>query len=216
MGNPMVASPAKISNFTIKLLEDLGWYKENAQDKPAAEDYIFHKGTGCGMAKDGKCDTNDEEYCSATEKSSNDHCTVNMMGKARCASNYFTDGCSYKAPVGSGLCTLASQGENSKSFTFEDYGAHSRCFMAKNSNKFKAACLRTRCEKGKVEFQIGKDIVTCEKEGDMMVDVALYKGIVKCPSAQKMCNDIIADRCPMDCSGNGYCMKSNDPKVKNQ
>jgi len=185
MGNPMVASPAKISNFTIKLLEDLGWYKENAQDKPAAEDYIFHKGTGCGMAKDGKCDTNDEEYCSATEKSSNDHCTVNMMGKARCASNYFTDGCSYKAPVGSGLCTLASQGENSKSFTFEDYGAHSRCFMAKNSNKFKAACLRTRCEKGKVEFQIGKDIVTCEKEGDMMVDVALYKGIVKCPSAQK-------------------------------
>jgi len=209
--NPMVAYPARISNFTIKLLEDLGWYKENnADNKPAAQDYVFHKGTGCDMVKGGQCKPDDKEYCSATEKRSNDHCTINLMGKANCRSNYFTDGCTYKSPISSGLCTLASQGENHKRFTFEDYGAHSRCYMVNNQNKYSAACLRTRCEGGKVQFQINNQIITCEKEGEMDVDVTGYKGKIKCPSAQHMCKEIMEDRCPMDCSGNGYCMKGSD------
>merc|ERR1712050_116834 len=132
------------------------------------------------------------------------------MGKARCNRNYFTDVCYYVSPIGSGLCTLASEGENNKKFSFEDYGPHSRCFMAEKNSKFSAACLRTRCENGKVEFQINGKTITCEKEGEMMVDVDGFKGKIQCPSAEYMCKEVMADRCPLDCSGNGYCMKGSN------
>ena len=207
--NPMVAYPARISNFSIKLLEDLGWYKEATEDKLAAQDYVFHKGTGCGMVKNGQCNGEDKEYCSTAERSTADHCTVNLQGKANCHSNYFTDGCNYVAPRSTGLCTLASEGENYKKFAIESYGAHSRCFMAASNSGFAAACLRTRCENGKVQFQIKDDVITCEKEGEMNVDVDGFKGKIKCPSAEHMCKEVMDDRCPMDCSGHGYCMKGN-------
>lgn len=82
--NPMVASPAKISQFSIKLLEDLRWYKENPA-KLASQDYVFHKGSGCAMVGEGRCDGtsyDDEkiEKCMNNYKFAKDHSSQNFCG----------------------------------------------------------------------------------------------------------------------------------------
>merc|ERR1712050_367338 len=34
-------------------------------------------------------------------------------------------------------------------------------------------------------------------------------GKVKCPDYQEFCGEMMEARCPMDCHGQGYCMKDN-------
>merc|ERR1712226_148065 len=74
----------------------------------------------------------------------------------------------------------------------------------------KPSCLRARCENGKVQFQIKNKTYTCEKEGEMTISIeGEGEKRINCPSASHMCDEIMADRCPMDCSGKGYCMTGN-------
>jgi len=182
--NPMVAYPATISEFTIKLLEDFGWYRgDNAHQR-----YVYLKGDGCSTVMGGECNSNkSEEFCSADERNQ-DHCYPNKLGKSHCGGgSQFTGQCRFQSPSFNGLCTSEND-QNSKRFSFESYGPHSRCVIAEN----RAACLRMRCNKAdkKVEIQIGADIVECKEEGPMSVQTSAFNGSIKCPSYEDMCEEV--------------------------
>jgi len=126
--NPQVESPMIISEFTIKLLEDLGWYRgDNAH-----QEYTFLKDDGCGSITGMECNSaKSEEFCSK-EDFNQDHCHPNKMMKAHCGrSSTFTGNCGYINVTHSATCNVKSTG-NRKSFSFESYGPHSRCIMTKN------------------------------------------------------------------------------------
>jgi len=97
--------------------------------------------------------------------------------------------------------------KNPKNFGFENYGAHSRCFMAQDlkENKMKSACLRARCYNDKVYMKFGDEIFMCPSQGIFEVNLKAYKGKVACPDPVKFCG-IIEQRCPFDCSGHGKCL----------
>ena len=203
--NPQVATPMKISEFTITLFEAFGWYK----GVNAHQDYIYLKNDGCGTIRNMECKGDSKEFCSKDEFNQ-DHCNPNRLGKAHCStSGTFMGSCGYIAPSSSGLCTKIDS-SNRKNFNFESYGAHSRCFMAaKSTTNYDAACLRSRCKNNKVEILFGEEVFTCPGEGIQSVNTSVYNGQIKCPAYSELCDEIMADRCPMDCSGNGYCMKGN-------
>jgi len=121
--------------------------------------------------------------------------------------------CSMQLPRHNAFCLLEDSG-NHKNFGFESYGPHSRCIMAdRGNNNFQAACVRSRCSKdGKYEIQIGSDVFTCPREGTFKVELPGYNGQIECPSAQEMCKENLAKRCPLDCHGHGVCM--NDGKCQ--
>jgi len=200
--NPMVARPATISEFTIKVFEAMGFYK----GVNAAQRYTYNKGTGCEEVVQMKCKAEmDGEYCRA-EDMGHDHCYTNKLGKASCAKNYFTETCGFKSPLQGALCTMPTQ-NNNKNFTFEDYGAHSRCAMLqKNGNNWDAACLRIRCTSDNVEVKIGDEVFTCPSKGRHQVALKIYSGSIECPSYDEMCTQVFEHRCSMDCYGKGYCM----------
>lgn len=159
--NPQVARPMIISMFSIKLLEDLGWYKGINADQY----YVYLKGSGCEAIMGQTCNADSEEYCSQAERGK-DHCYTNMMFKGRCnGSSGFTGSCRYMAPQFNAVCFKAHD-DNHTNFKFESYGAHSRCVMAgKNTNDLNAACVRTRCENNKVEMKFGEEVFTCPSAG---------------------------------------------------
>jgi len=201
--NPQVAAPMIISEFTIKLLEDLGWYRgDNAH-----QDYVFLKNDGCGTITKMECNSsNSEEFCSAADFNK-DHCHPNKMMKAHCGrSSMFTQKCGYITATHSAMCHVVD-GNNRKNFSFESYGPHSRCVMTQRStNNFDAACLRVRCKNDKVEIKIGDEIFDCPSEGTHSVNLKSYQGNIKCPSFKDMCTEVMDKKCPMDCYGQGYCM----------
>jgi len=201
--NPQVSSPMKISLLTVRLLEDLGWYK----GMNAHENYTYLKGDGCHTIKGGECNsTKSDEFCSS-EDWGKDHCYPNKLGKGSCGrSSTFMGSCGLVMPSFNALCTVENNG-NRKNFNFESYGAHSRCVMAdKGQNNYNAACLRMRCTADKVEIQFGDEVHTCAGSGPQKVTTKSYTGTVKCPAFSEMCTEVLDKRCPMDCYGQGYCM----------
>lgn len=204
--NPMVARPLTISKFSILALEGFGWYR----GKNADQFYEYLKNDGCQSIMGNKCNNDSKEYCSAQEAGL-DHCYTNMMFKGQCGSaGYFTPGCKYIAPKLNAVCTKPDS-SNHKTFGWESYGAHSRCITAqKGDGRMNAACVRSRCSStGQVEFKFGDEVFTCKKEGLNDVNLKAYKGKINCPSEEFFCGKIMASRCPMDCSGHGYCMGNN-------
>ena len=202
--NPQVSSPMKISELTIMLMEDLGWYK----GVNAHEDYTYLKGDGCHTIKGGECNANkSDEFCAAADWNKN-HCYPNKLGKGFCGnSSTFMGSCGLVMPASNALCTVENS-SNRKTFNFESYGAHSRCAMASTSNdsNMNAACLRMRCTADKVEMQFGDEVYTCQGSGPQSVSTTAFSGRINCPAFSEMCTEVLDKRCPMDCYGQGYCM----------
>jgi len=200
--NPQVAYPATISMFTIKLLEDMGWYK----GVNAAQKYTYLKGDGCGSIKRMECNAkNSEEFCAPADYNKQ-HCYPNKLGKASCiSSGTFMGQCRYIAPRFNGMCTQEND-SNHKNFNFENYGPHSRCVMASQNSSYNAACVTTRCKDNKVEFQFGTEVFICPSEGEHQVNLTAFSGKIKCPSVTEMCDNVMDHRCPMDCYSQGICM----------
>jgi leishmanolysin len=201
--NPQVSFPMKVSELTIMLLEDLGWYK----GVNAHENYTYLKGDGCHTIKGGECNSSkSDEFCSADDWN-HDHCYPNKLGKGFCGnSSTFMGKCGLIMPSNNAQCTIENS-SNRKNFNFESYGPHSRCVMASSSsNNFNAACLRMRCTVDKVEMQFGDEVHTCAGSGPQTVATKAFSGKVDCPAFSEMCTEVLDKRCPMDCYGNGYCM----------
>jgi len=201
--NPQVVSPARISQFTIKLFEDLGWYR----GKNAHQEYNYLKGDGCHTIRGGECSSSkSNEFCNNSMRN-RDTCNTNRLGKSRCSGSGFLPGCTAQMPRHNAFCLVEDNG-NHKNFNFESYGPHSRCIMAdRGNNNMQAACVRSRCSKdGKFEIQIGGDVFTCPSEGKHQVNLAGFNGELECPSAQEMCQENLPKRCPLDCHGQGVCM----------
>jgi len=201
----MVSYPMRISEFTIKAMEDLGFYQAKSG---AAQFYTYGQGEGCDFVLKQNCLDNDEEYCSASEYGS-DHCYENSLSKGHCGKDsYFMNRCNHVRPVANGLCTLDIP-SNGKKFNFEQYGSHSRCVVVSKHNSttnYDAACITSRCNGDKIEMQIRGKIFTCQKGQDKVaVEFDDYKGSVKCPKFESFCKQF-EKRCPLDCMGHGFCM----------
>merc|ERR1712072_943835 len=121
---------------------------------------------------------------------SKDHCFPNRLGKAHCEGwATFTEQCKYVAPTSNAWCTVEDD-SNRKNFTFESYGAHSRCFMAERSaSNMDAACLRTRCSATAVEIQFGSEVHVCNGSGPQQVNTTAFSGKIDCPTFAEMCGE---------------------------
>merc|ERR1712183_1018437 len=99
-------------------------------------------------------------------------------------------------------------GNNVKAFSFENYGAHSRCAMIQNqAEEMDAACLRMQCNATQVVVKIEDKVYNCPPEGGFItIGPASFQGKLECPSYEEMCEESLDHRCSFDCSGSGYCM----------
>jgi len=69
--NHRVAYSSTISEFTIKLLEDLGWYRGDQ----AHQRNVYLKGEGCGIFdSNNKAKKIPDEFCTVDDEVDEDHC----------------------------------------------------------------------------------------------------------------------------------------------
>ncbi|XP_065920451.1 leishmanolysin-like peptidase isoform X2 [Dysidea avara] len=95
------ASYRSISNFTLLLLEDSGWYKV---DYAVAEslhyyEYLWGKGQGCDLTT-ADCD----DYPYSCSPPSVDGCSYDYQASAICFNRTFYDGCFIFVPYSNGYC----------------------------------------------------------------------------------------------------------------
>ena len=93
----------------------------------------------------------------------------------------------------------------------ESYGAHSRCFLWREktdlTRKRYSECHLAKCVDGKVKIKLKNgNVYTCMHDGQELNTGTQFNLI--CPKAGDFCTDW-SFRCPMDCYGNGLCLKGN-------
>lgn len=75
-----------LSNITLSILEDSGYYKVNFA---AAEELIYGRGLGCSLLND-RCETwqliknNDGYFCDIATGDDGNHCSFDRLYKASC------------------------------------------------------------------------------------------------------------------------------------
>lgn len=188
-----------ISKLTMAVFQDSGWYDV---DFSQAEPNKWGKDAGCDFLKID-CDASRfDEFCSGVDEV---FCANDFRTKTRCVRNQFTNGCFVKVPSIGHDCAIRSGA--SRTFDAEYFGAYSRCFPVHNMNLVVAGCFMSFCSDDLKRLYIvsPKSTYLC-KEGDT-IRFSYYT--VKCPAPQDFCAFADMNRCPDDCSGNGYCNYRN-------
>lgn len=120
--NGMMVQEARISQFTLSLFEDTGWYRANMA---YADRLDWGKGDGCGFVKDScKSSTQYNEFCKVKGSTS---CDFDGTFRTYCNDHRYLDGCKYYNKYGSwGLvkednkrCFIFKKGEKSKGIITE-------------------------------------------------------------------------------------------------
>jgi len=201
----------RISQFTLALLEDSGWYIPNYN---YAEPYNFGAGQGCGFLST-KCSSssfNYGEFCKTS--ASNRGCSFQGRGGGTCQSDFRSDNCKYynanlnydcenpQAANYARLPNLQSFGRNAGSKCFDGNLASTSSSATPSSFCFKYTCQGSGSNTV-VNIQVGNKIVSCKRSGN--VEVAGYYGSVTCPDPLYFCSTAGKAYCPRNCMGRGYC-----------
>jgi len=209
--NPTTAYPATISLFTQKFLNSTGWY---IVDPRTAQPYDWGRLDGCNHFNPSGCPLG-QEYCSASSPKYS--CTVDFMAFSTCSGDADFFGGNCMATIGAAMahCTIGRSPYIDGTIYdrgFDEFGAHSRCFMATSSADsidYLPACLKAACSGSKVlvKSPTTGDIKTCNSDTEILdISIDNTKTIkVQCPVASDFCTDF-ANRCPLDCSSHGMCM----------
>lgn len=215
---PQQADPMIISEFTVKVFEDMRdpatgyqFYRASTIWNPA-QYYKRNKNSGCGVIENLTCDSSLAAYCTASE-AGGDHCSISRTSKGYCSQgDTFMNGCYYLSPMSDALCFKTDSANNVIYLPdgLETYGTHSRCVMTDlGLTSVAPACILSRCKDGIVEFLIGgTQVVQCPSGGQQNVSTATRSGTLYCPDTADFCADW-EYRCPLDCLGNGLCMLDN-------
>ncbi|GAM24680.1 hypothetical protein SAMD00019534_078550 [Acytostelium subglobosum LB1] len=178
---------APVSNLTLSLLQDTGWYQIN---KSNADTFIWGKNLGCDWLNQCSIDTWNYQgyFCLGDERPG---CTPTRMGKGMCsvqtysqslptpyqhfnASNeggfdQISDFCPYNIifdNVNSNYyCVDQANSKKGDSSVFEFFGTDSRCFEYTKGGSDNIACWQQRCKGTNVEVNIGGQWVLCSSPG---------------------------------------------------
>lgn len=214
---------AVLSNITLALLQDSGWY--NVDFSKAG---FLHHGhdEGCNFVQDThscseRVDLFPDYYCPADD--STIRCSQDFIGFEYCSDLNTAGGCLIQRMYSNGLCTESGLHDESREKFGETYGPNSRCFAVASdtiqvsdgqyvysttiagSHCFKAFCDKEGAN-DVLYVGIGASYKICP-EGEYVsyadIDSSFRSGrIGPCPSATEVCSHF---GCPNDCSSNGYC-----------
>ena len=217
LGNDMmvantVASPV-LSLFTLKLLEDSGWYKINEK---MAEEFFWAKDTGCNFIKSGKCSYSGHT-CGKGPAGTGEGCFYDYTFQAVCSSDTFQNQCYFFTGTDFNRmdCRVEENKDLNKGMLFDEkYGFESRCFngnLREYVDKYRYRphgnfCYKARCDDGKISFMINGQTYYCKKDEEEIKNPGGYHGFIKCPKIKDFCDQLDAS-CPFDCYMNGRCLR---------
>ena len=191
------AGHSSLSEFTLALMEDSGWYKLNY----AVADQFHHgKGNGCEFLNHN-CSTSFKEFC---DKNGTLMCSRDYIGKAICTKSGFSDNCLFKEYLSTVMCNNTY--DFLKTVNIEEPGPFSRCFPVFQDSKQSAGCFKSSCEAGAIVIEFGSETLRCEKNGQIIEKLGLQ---LVCPDITDFC-DQLKDSCPNDCNGFGLCRNNKE------
>ena len=211
-----------ISAFSLKLLEDSGWYEVNYD---MAEPFFFGKGVGCKILE-GECGL----HGSMCSQEGEGGCHYNYDMQSYCMGSELTPRCKFFSTGSRDFVThdcrysdnRNKENGNLSDLLKESYGLGSRCFeghfevmnyvnsyTARSGNfTHRNMCYKAKCQDNKVIMQIGDKNYECLTSGQKIKFEGLKQGdYVQCPDIKDFCEQENA-RCEDDCNLNGRCTKT--------
>lgn len=184
----MTASHAEtliLSEFTLAILEDSGWYKV---DYSFAGNMTWGKNKGCGFLENVCHEKNKlDEFSEFCEVDGMYGCTNDYLSKSVCSFNPLSDECMFNDYISGRLCS------QKKGFwrtsDFEVLGKKSRCFQGVENNIKKSVCLNVECESfDRIKIKSRNNFVYCEKSKEF---VRIGNVIVRCPKINHFCDEFL-------------------------
>jgi leishmanolysin len=224
MSAASVTNPV-ISQLTIALLEDSGWYKFNKGKVIDGvtidyEPFFWLKDKGCGVFKE-KCPMSSSSCPSADINKFG--CSYDNTFRGVCRTVSFANGCSYYIPyhpwsqydcreLNHTNDEWKSQGKRYG----EERGTMSRCWNGDITNlkqrigykKSENFCFKSQCtSQGELSLVYkGKSYPCTYDHQKIQINDGTVKGEITCPSHVKRFCQRINNACPNDCMGKGRCM----------
>lgn len=210
LGNEMmvgnqVANPV-LSNFSLNLLQDSGWYKVNYE---MAEPFFWEKGKGCGVL-DGQCGYYGE-HCTRRGQQG---CFYDHTFIAVCNRGEFSNQCNFFTSTDFSRhdCRVENNQQRNYHLSEEAYGLGSRCVDGKISsgrNLYLSMCFKMKCkiDSSSILLSVGDATYECRKGGDRL-EIRGYQGYINCPDVKDFCDQEKAG-CPNECNLNGRCQVNN-------
>jgi hypothetical protein len=202
----------RVSEFSLAALEGTGWY---TADYSYAEPFYFGQGQGCGFMS-STCSSSGtpkfDEYCTSSSRG----CSNQGRGGGSCVTSDLLESCKSYRTLDDYDCDNENGADYARFPSLETYGrgAGSKCFSGtlntRSSSSPTSFCFKYTCvgsgSSTQLEVQVGKNTITCTKEGPKTIDG--YYGAVDCPDPLAFCNTIGKKYCPLGCSGRGKCVNN--------
>jgi len=218
-----------ISNLTLSLIEDSGWYTIDYSEG-AVGHFDFGRGMGCTLLDNCNSESSNL-YCSEGDRRTISLCTSNFYAVGSCASP-LGDQCSVVQSFSNMICREPQTDDpaNSLGYNPKDwgqyYGENSRCLpISKDPLSWEVGstlsyfgidlggtggCFQVGCTEDKktIKVSMGKGREAECTEGGYIeastLDPRIRNGkIGPCPSPESFCKTL---GCPNDCSSNGDCI----------
>jgi len=207
---------ARITKFTLSLLDSTGWYKVNYKMQ---EPIYWGKGKGCSFL-DSRCSSQKfSEFCGTMGAGG---CTFHGKNGGYCGNSgggsvldRFADNCPYVAAYSNMDCEDPGD-ERGAYLAAEGYGEGSKCFMGtlypgSALSKARAYCFKYECSKQSdgdytLKVHVGGKTVSCTNKGNEKVSG--FGGNLHCPDPNKYCSTIGKKYCKRGCMGKGTCTSS--------
>ena len=196
-----VANPV-VSKFTLKLLEDSGWYQINYN---MAEGLMWNKNNGCSV-NTGTCN----QYGHSCTSTGDEGCFYDYTFQAVCTTDTFSNSCNFYTGTDFNAhdCRITSNVNSYSSDLGEVFGANSRCFegsMDVNGINHGNMCYQATCTgTSSIQLTVGGTSYNCNTSGQVLTVTG--KGTITCPDIAKFCEHKNSS-CPDDCNSNGRCQK---------
>ena len=207
LGNEMmvsdtVANPI-VSEFSLRLFEDSGWYQINYS---MAEPIFWGRNAGCSIL-DGNCAMHGKKCITKGEEG----CFYDYTFQATCSSDQFSDMCTFFTGTDFNVhdCRVLENRDSDSDALGEFFGFKSRCFagkLAANGYYQGNMCYKATCSKGAINLVIGNSSYQCLSSGQKIVPKGMKKYVI-CPDIKDFCDQLNAS-CDDDCSLNGRCLSS--------
>ena len=217
--NMEISSDTAISDITLALLEDTGFYKVNYFSGGL---FKFGKNKGCEFFTK-KCIENDKanfgEFCDLPKELK---CTSSLTSKSSCYMHnynfnipyqyfsnttlggiYFTNFCPVTYEYGSTTDNSPKHCQLGTSNLTQEYGEilgkESLCFISSllpdnsqnNNNSKIPICYGVQCDskKRQIIIKIGSKNVICPEQGGEINNPSGFKGILECPKYEEICSN---------------------------
>lgn len=190
--------------FTLKLLEDSGWYQINYS---MAEPFFWGKDDGCSILS-GDC----RYHGNSCKNKGDEGCFYDYTFQAICKTDKFSNYCTFFTGTDFNKhdCRVKENRDGNSDNLGEYFGLRSRCFNGSMRSGYRThgnMCYRSECQDGLVVVRIGDKSYYCREEGEKISPPG-YDGYVLCPNARDFCEQDKA-ACKHDCTLNGRCLLGN-------